>query len=199
MPELTEDEWWEKEGFGLVDAYYTQYKPKDIGKALQGGGASFGGEYVNADTHLGIGGRFSMAYLDGDGDEYGFSGFLFAIDLFIPARISNSLTAYAGAGGALMGGDECITLKKEYARNIRGVGDHDMKFNVDGAGLVGGAFAGVRWRLFDHTYLFAEYRREFGKWDLSCSNYVWSNHDNIEIKDFDMGGDRFLVGLGVTF
>ena len=191
IPELTEDEWWKKEGFGFVQGYYTQYKIKDLGKPMQGGGFAIGGEYVNEDAHLGIGGALSFSWTMQDYTGYKANEFLFGFDLHVPLRVSNSLTVYVGGGGTMHGFD--LDFDDEW-----GVFGGD-KWHNDGASVTGDAFVGFRWRYLEHAYVFGEYRREFGKIDMVCENYEWTRDFSHPKDEYDMSGNRFLAGIGILF
>lgn len=199
LPELDENEWWQKEGFGLFDLHYTQYKVKDLGKPMQGGGFSCGGEYVNQDTHFGIGGNLSCALVMQDYTHYKADDFIFGMDIYVPARISNELTFYAGVGGSLhafsLDFDEEWGLNNGRSSSQIGSGE---RWKNDGAAATWNAFVGFRWRFAGHAYVFGEYRRESGEVDLVCENYRWSNGETLT-DEIDLTGNRFLAGLGITF
>lgn len=188
---LTEDEWWQKEGFFLSQVNYMQYKVKDLGKPMQGGGFGVGGEYVNPDMHIGYGGMFSFNWTMQDYTHYKADDRLIALDFFIPARISNSLTVYGGVGGTMHGFD--LEWDDGYGWNMSG-----EQWKNDGVAVTWSAHVGFRWRFFGHTYLFGEYRREFGKIDMVCKNYHYLNGRNIK-DEMDMSGNHFLAGLGLAF
>lgn len=203
MQDLDEDEWWEKQGFGLFQGYYTQYKIKekdqDFGKPMQGGGFGLGGEYVNDETHFGIGGAFNFSFVMQDYTHYKADDFLFGLDVYVPARISTSLTVYAGVSGTMHGFsfdcDEGYALNNGRKNNQLGSGE---EWKNDGLATTWNAFIGVRWRFAGHAYVFGEYRREFGKIDLVCENYEWRDGSKLTSEQ-DMGGNRFLAGLGLLF
>lgn len=190
-PDLTENQWWQKEGFGFGQFYYTQFKVKDLGKPMHGGGFAFGGEYVNSTAHVGIGGTFSLAWAMMDDTECKADDRQVGLDLYVPLRISSALTFYAGGGGTVHGFD--LDYKDDYG--LYG-GD---KWHQDQ--LVGtcSLFAGARWRVYEHIFLFAEYRREFGKIDIVCENYVYRADGSHPESELDMAGNRFFVGMGALF
>lgn len=191
LPELTEEEWWQKEGFGFAEGYYTQFKIKDLGKPMQGAGFALGGEYVSEDAHFGIGGTVSFSWVMQDYTGYKADDFLLGVDLHVPFRISNTLTVYAGGGGTMHG----FGLDFDDDAGVFG-GD---EWENDGAALTADAFFGFRWRFFEHAYLFGEYRREFGKIDVVCTNYEWSRDFSHPKDEYDMSGNRFLAGMGLLF
>ena len=186
---LTEEEWWEKEGFFLGEAFYTQFKPKygpgDFDKPLIGGGAGLGGEFVNSDLHFGYGGRISLSWLMQDYKGYSADDNIFGFDAHIPVRISNSLTLYGGAGINY----HSLSLLMDKGGEIKPVGSgHRTTENV---------FVGLRWRFLEHAHVFCEYRREFGKVQIGYHTYQYGN--DIQRLDIDMACNRIVAGLGVTF
>ena len=203
-PELTEDEWWEKEGFGFVQGYSTQ-----LGD-LQGGGVTLGGEYVNEETHFGLGGFGFMDFLGHDykaGDrifdhpsdahDCDAQDALFGLAVHVPARVSNSVTVYAGAG------IQAHFLSLDF-RDGRGDGHLDESKAVDSLQTTESVFFGVRWRFFEHGYLFGEYRREFGKVEVG-DYYTYGSSTRTGRKvyterfEVDMSDNRFLLGIGFLF
>lgn len=201
---LAQEDWWNKEGFGFVQGYYTQ-----LGD-LQGGGFAAGGEYVNEDVHFGIGASFSMDLLYHDykiGDKiFDYSSnahdcdaedFAMGMDLHIPVRIGNSITIYAGAGLHMH------VLSLDF-RDSRPGGDLVDSKAVDSFQTTDSVFFGLRWRLLDHAYVFGEYRREFGNIEVG-SYYTYGSSSRTSRKVFtekfelDVSDDRFVVGLGVLF
>ena len=182
---LTEDEWWQKEGFFLGEAFYTQIEPKcgpgDFGSPLVGGGLGIGGEYVNQDLHFGYGGRISMSWLMKDYAGYSADDSMFGFDAHIPVRVSNALTIYAGAGLNVHG----MTVLFDQSGEIKTSGNR-MTENV---------FFGLRCRFYKILHLFCEYRRDFGELELG---YTGSQLKKQHL-DVDMSGNRVMAGLGVTF
>lgn len=182
---LTEDEWWQKEGFFLGEVFYTQIEPKcgpgDFGSPMVGGGVGLGGEYVNQDLHFGYGGRVSMSLLMKDYAGYSVDAGFFGFDAHIPVRLSNALTLYAGAGLNIHG----MTVLYDKGGEITTSGNR-MTENV---------FFGLRWRFYGNTHLFCEYRRDFGEIELGYTDSQLKKQH----LDVDMSGNRVMAGLGVTF
>ena len=191
LPELTEDEWWQKQGFGYMQVYYTQYKAKYLVDPMYGGGFAMGGEYVNDDVHVGIGGRFLLSWVMMDEKGYSANDRQIGLDLYVPVRISSSLTLYGGGGGTLHGFDLDFDDDSGYFG-----GD---KWHQDQLVATTSAFAGLRWRFYNHLMVFAEDRREFGEIKMVCENYEWTSDYSHPKMKIDMAGNRFFAGVGVTF
>lgn len=204
IPELTEDEWWEKEGFGFIHGQYTQ-----IDK-LQGGGFALGGEYINKDTHFGAGGSFSMNLLlhdykigekifdyVSDAHDCDAQDCTLGLDFHIPARVSNSLTAYAGCGIQW----DILSLDFRDGRS----GGHLVESKaVKSFQTTESVFFGIRWRFFQHAYVFGEYRRDFGEVEVG-DYYTYGSSTRSGRKVYterfklDMGDDRLVAGIGLLF
>ena len=186
--DLESNDWWQKEGFFNIEGYYTQLQLKDYGETMPGGGGAIGAEYVNKDSHFGIGGRASLAWvMKGSIYDQTFSYLdvddrLLGLDLYIPVRLADFLTVYGGGGGTLHG----MTLTADNGG--------EMNSHGDGA-ITSSLFAGVRLR-YGHVYFFGEYRSEFGDVKVTYQTYAF---DGIHKRDVDVSCSTFRVGAGVVF
>lgn len=181
-------DWWQKEGFFLIEGYYTQLQLKDYEETMQGGGGAIGGEYVNNASHFGFGARFSLALVRLDSvkdQEFGYLDVddnLLGLDVYIPIRLADWVTVYGGAGGTWHG--------MELTADNGG----SMKSHGDGA-FTGSVFAGIRLR-YSHVFVFGEYRAESGDVKVTYQTYAF---DGVHSKDIDVSGNRFCIGAGLVF
>lgn len=177
-------EWWRKEKFGYLEGFYAPLKLKDFDETVPGGGGAIAGEYVNKDTHFGLGGRFGMVYglLDSIKHErFGYLDLLavnLGLDVYVPVRPVDFLTLYAGGGFAYQGLDFTA----------------DNGGTIKGGDLTGSLFAGGRLRWF-HIYVFGEYRQQFGEVEIEAT---LTNFQHYEEK-IDVSGGIFRAGAGFVF
>lgn len=166
-------EWWQKEWFGVAEGYYTQLLE------FKGAGFAFGADYVNNAVHFGLGfrGRFAT-YFEHDYGPCKGEDSTMGLDVFVPVRITDAVTVYAGGGF-------------DY---------HDLRFNYDGGGVVRTgdgdqttecAFAGLRWR-YQNMFVFGEYRRSLGEVKVHYD----TTQATREYLTYDMEDDTFRVGAG---
>lgn len=181
-------EWWQKEGFGYLELFYSPMKPDGWSEGMDGGGFGLAGEYVNNVTHFGIGGRFSYSFfLDGAMriDPFGkldVDDNLLGLDVYVPVRLADFCTVYAGGGGYIHG----LTL----------TADNNGKMESHGKNaFTGSLFAGMRLR-WQHLFVFGEYRQDFGDVEVS---YQLQVYDGKHYRDIEMDNGRFLAGLGLVF
>lgn len=190
-------DWADKEFFLALEAHGLAWN------SLYGGGGTLALEYVNSIVHFGIGARSGFGGFAGtDGDEWDVRDMTWDNDVYIPVRLTDTLTVYGGIGVTLHDCEyEGLVQSESYRRSGR-----SMRYTYSlktvryshGAGAdTSYCFGGVRFRPSENFFVFGEYRKTSGTLEMETSDLPASSKYKTLEADFE--GNCFIAGVGVLF
>lgn len=186
-----------KDGFFLIDGYFTPYEH------MNGGGVTLGGEWIHPDVHIGIGGLARETFLTGHEGNFKIKNDILDLALHIPVQITDWLVIYGGAGIQLYSMEYSYTIPGTF-RYQDGKGGYFSRngkkiiFNSENPSDVTTLYAGLRILLTENFYLFGEYHKDSGTITLKSddSDLYHYRKDTMEV---EMDASRFVIGAGFSF
>ena len=194
---LSSVDWSEKEFFALIGA---QGSFSDF---MCGGGVSFAVEFASTDIYVGLGARTGFNGWAGSDDlNWDYTDMTWDNDVWIPLRLSDEVTLYGGAGVTLHD-MECKGLVESTSSSRSGRTRRyswelkTVTYSHEPSMATHSWFIGLRWRVEDHWFVFAEFRQSSGTIEMSTDELGY--YSKLKTIEADMDRSYVTVGLGGAF
>lgn len=184
-----------KEGWGMIDGYFTPYEH------MTGGGASFSLEWIDDDWRVGLGGRVGVSFMKGDDGDFDIESDILDLDIHIPVRLADWLIAYGGIGLEAFNMEYSYVIPGTFRYQSNGQyytkNGKKITYTSETPSSLTTLYAGLRFLITDNFYLYGEYHQDSGSISMNGSgSYVSGVARDMKV---DMDNSRYVLGAGFCF